>query len=104
MLSADNLILIACGLATLFGQMTLCFFLRRLWVRLLPAGVFLSAAAGFGIFVLVTDGWTAVGCLLFALLFLVLLGLCGLGWGIWGVVRGISKFQKNTEKEESRKE
>lgn len=104
MLSANSLalIVIVCGLAALFGQLTLCFFLRRLWVRLLPVGLFLSTAAGLGIVSFATDGWTAVGCLLFALFFLVLLCLCGLGWGIWGVAEGIRGFRKNTM-EESKK-
>lgn len=98
MFSVDNLVLMGIFAVVSVLQLLLCFLGKRLWIRLLPVAVFFCAGVGFLIFVPLTEGWTALGCLLLALLAFAFSVCCGVCWGVWGIVKAISKHCKNKER------
>ena len=87
MFSLDNLLLMAAFVVVFVGQTVLCFTVRRLWIRLVPTVLFFVAALGFLAASPFVEGWTAVGCILLALLGAGFGATCGLGWGIWWMIK-----------------
>ena len=72
------------------GQAVLCFKVRRLWIRLLPTALcFCGAVILFCLARAMTD-WSALGYLLISAFVGVLFCACLIGWGIWGIAKGIS--------------
>ena len=76
------------------GQLLLCFKVKQIWIRLIPAVLFSAAAIVFFILMFVLEGWDAVGCLVLMILSAAALGACALGWGIWAIVAIIRKRKK----------
>ena len=68
-------------------QLILCFKGRKWWIRTLPAGLCIIAAAVCLVMTYFTDGWDAIGFAFLAIFLASLLIVCGAGWGIWAVVR-----------------
>ena len=68
-------------------QLLLCFKATRLFVRLLPAILFAILTAVFFVLIFLSEGWDSVGFLLLAICAAALLLCCGIGWGIWAIVR-----------------
>ena len=79
--------LLILAVLTLALQLFLCFKVRSLALRLLPAILFAVATVVFFTLVFLTDGWDSLGFLLLALCSAMLLAMCGIGWGIWGILR-----------------
>ena len=72
-------------------QLLLCFKVRRVWIRLLPALLccvlilFFLVIAGF------FSGFDSIGYVIFAIYAACMLVVCGLGWGIWAIAHMIRK-------------
>lgn len=82
-----TLVVIAGIAVALSLQLVLCFRASNLFVRLTPLILFLILAIVFSILSACTGGWDGIGYLFFALLFAGLLLVCGLGWGLWAIIR-----------------
>ena len=76
----ETLIPIGLCLGVFALQLWLCFSQKRLWLRLLP--VILSAVAAAVLFTLTAavQGWDALGYLVFGLLAVAFLVVCGTAW------------------------
>ena len=89
-----NIYYFLAGVLILIGQLLLCFQVKHIWIRLIPAILFFAAAVVFFILMFVLEGWDIVGCLVLMILSAAALGVCALGWGIWAVVAIIRKRKK----------
>ena len=69
------------------GQLLLCFKVSSLLVRLLPVIFSLLCAVGFGVMLIMSDGWDAVGYLVLVMFSGGITLVCGIGWGIWAIVK-----------------
>jgi len=72
--------------AVLVLQLYLCFRVKRLVLRLLPAAAFALTAAVSGVMCMIITGWDVFSWLIFFVFSLILLGVCGLAWGVWTAV------------------
>jgi len=73
--------------AVLPVQLVLCFKVKSKIVRLLPAMIFAVLAAASAIAVAVKTDWSALFYLICAVYLAIMLFVCGIGWGIWAIVR-----------------
>ena len=69
------------------GQLLLCFKVRRNALRLLPAAALSIAAVVFYCMGRSGDDWDGLGYLFLAAFTGFLLFVCGVGWGVWWIVR-----------------
>ena len=89
-----TLIVVSSVLIVLPIQLLLCFKVRKLLFRLLPAiALTLSTAFLFAMSSTSRD-WDAVGYLILGIYSGVLLTFCGLGWTIWGLAVAIKNRRK----------
>ena len=72
---------------TLSLQLLLCFKAKKLFPRLLPLILFAILTAVFFVLIFLSSGWESVGFLLLAICAAILLLVCGIGWGIWGIIQ-----------------
>ena len=70
-------------------QMLLCFLVKKRFMKLLPVSVLGISTVVFSICCVFADGWDAIGYLFFAIFSVGLLIVCGIGWGIWAIVKAI---------------
>ena len=82
-----ELFLLILAVLTLALQLFLCFKVRSLALRLLPAILFAVSTAVFFVLVFATDGWDSLGFLLLALCTATLLAVCGIGFAVWAIVK-----------------
>lgn len=75
------------SVVVLTAQLVLCFKARKLWIRLLPACLCVTAAAASFALTFLNDGWGSVAYMLLMLFCLFLLLVCVLGWGVWAIAR-----------------
>ena len=68
-------------------QLLLCFKAKKRIIRLLPVIVFAVLTIAFFIMAVVAQGWDGLGYLFFAIYTAITLFVCGVGWGIWWIVR-----------------
>ena len=68
-------------------QLLLCFKVKKLLLRLLPAILFAILTMAFFVLIFLSEGWDSVGFLLLAICSAALLLFCGIGWGIWAILR-----------------
>ena len=72
-------------------QLLLCFKAASLPVRLAPVLVLAAAAAVFGAASLFLIGWEGLLAVFLALYALCMLPFCALGWGIWALLRWLTR-------------
>ncbi|MBE6633987.1 MAG: hypothetical protein E7620_06565 [Ruminococcaceae bacterium] len=75
-------------------QLVLCFYSRRVWVKLLPIAAVLAASAVLMGCLIASEGWDLLLYLVLLLLCGILLLTCCVGWICFGVVRGIGRLKK----------
>ncbi|MBE5947808.1 MAG: hypothetical protein E7261_02140 [Lachnospiraceae bacterium] len=68
-------------------QLLLCFKAKKRIIRLLPVIVFAVLTITFFIMAVVAQGWDGLGYLFFAIYTGITLFVCGIGWGIWWIVK-----------------
>ncbi len=70
-------------------QLFLCRKAKHIWLRFMPTILFAGLTIVFAVMAFLFDGWDSIGFLFLALCSAFLLLTCGIGWGIWGVVKRI---------------
>lgn len=68
-------------------QLLLCFKVKRFFIRLLPIVLFLVVAIVFVVMIPFSSGWDSLGFLFLAIFFGYVALVCGIGWGIWAIVK-----------------
>lgn len=82
----DIFVLIVSVLCLLL-QFFLCGKLKKTFVKLLPVILFSFIILIFLVLASVFDDWDRFGFLVLALCFAIPLAACGIGWGIWAIVK-----------------
>ncbi len=72
-------------------QLLLCFKCKHKLLRLLPVMLLVLPTVCFLILSATVKGWESLGYLLLAVLTGLMLLVCGLGWGIYGIARWIKR-------------
>ncbi|MBR5123794.1 MAG: hypothetical protein IKU90_01575 [Clostridia bacterium] len=72
-------------------QLLLCFKVKSKLVRLVPVCLLALPTVLFAVLSVTATGWDALGYLFLALFAGFALLLCGVGWGIWGMIRLIKR-------------
>ena len=75
------------AIATLILQLLLCFKAKKIFIKLLPIALLIVSTIVFSICGASINGWDGFGYLFFALLSFGLIFVCGIGWGIWAIIR-----------------
>lgn len=83
--------------AVLAVQLLLCFKGKRKVVRLIPVFVFLLLTVASLVMVYALDSWSSLGFFLLAVGMAALLGVCCLGWIIFGITALIKKRKARSE-------
>ena len=81
------IIVLISAAAALILQLLLCFKAKKLLLKLIPVALFIVSAIIFSVCSAAVNGWDGIGYLFFALLSFGLIFVCGIGWGVWAVVR-----------------
>ncbi len=68
-------------------QLLLCFKVKNKVIRLLPALLLAIPAVCFLGMSFAATGWDGLGYLFLSIFVGFLLAMCGVGWGIWGIVK-----------------
>ena len=71
----------------LIAQLLLCFKVKKTVVRLIPVCLLSCLTVVFTALIFVFEGWDSLGFLIIAICSAALLLVCGLGWGIWWLVK-----------------
>lgn len=81
-------------------QLFLCFRVKSVAIRLLPAVIFGVLTVLFGILSQSAEGWDGLGYAVLAIYTAILLLACAVCWLVWGIVRASKKKQHglNTDK------
>lgn len=77
--------------AVLGAQLWLCFRVKHLLPRLLPAIVLAAATAVLLVLSALSRDWDALGYIFLALFTGALLLMCGVAWAVWALSRGKGK-------------
>ena len=85
-----TIVVFASTIATLILQLLLCFKAKKVFMKLLPIALLIVSTIVFSICSASINGWDGLGYLFFALLSFGLLLVCGLGWGVWAIIRNRS--------------
>ena len=80
------------SVAVLFPvQLLLCFKVKSLFIRLMPAALLSVGVVIFTILFAVATDWGKLGYLILDLFTLFMLLVCGLGWAVWALVKLIRR-------------
>ena len=82
-----TIVVFVSAIATLILQLLLCFKAKKIFIKLLPIALLIVSTIVFSICSASTNGWDGFGYLFFALLSFGLIFVCGIGWGIWAIIR-----------------
>ena len=94
---STDIVGIALMVAVLAVQLLLCFKGKRKVVRLIPVFVFLFLTVASLVMVYVLESWSSLGFFLLAVGMAALLGVCCLGWIIFGITALIKKRKARSE-------
>lgn len=81
-------------------QLLLCFKSKRLWIRLIPLGLFALPAAVL-VFISLFDEYHRIGLLIYAFYLGVLAFVCVCGWAIWWIIDSFIAFLKGLSKKQT---
>lgn len=76
-------------------QVLLCCKCRSLLLRLLPVGLFLLVGLTFWLLGVTTTGLNVLFYMIYAVYAGAMLLLCGLGWGIWALIRLVKRSRQH---------
>lgn len=74
-------------IVVLLLQLWLCYKAKRIFIKLIPVAVLTLSTITFVACTVCASGWDALGYVFFALLSFGLVAMCGIGWGIWAIIR-----------------
>ena len=81
-------------------QLLLCFKSKRLWIRLIPLGLFAAPAAVL-VFISLFDEYHRIGLLIYAFYLGVMAFVCVCGWAIWWIIDSFIAFVKGLSKKQT---
>ena len=82
-----TLTLILSSLVMLPVQLWLCFKAKNQTLRLLPVTVFTALTLLFLLMCVSTTGWDVLLVVVLAIFSAIMLLFCGIGWGVWALIR-----------------
>ena len=88
-----DLFLLILAIFLILVQLLLCLKAKSKIIRLIPIGLFVLLTAVFGALIFVLDGWDSIGCLVLAIWSALMALACGIGFGVWWIIR--KKFGGN---------
>lgn len=97
-IKTEIFILIA-SLLLLSVQLLLCFKAKRLWIRLLPLGLFAGAAAVLILAAFIADYYALI-FFIYALYSGVAAYVCACGWAIWWIIDSLVAFIRRSNKKQ----
>ena len=74
-------------ISVLILQLLLCFKVQKIFIKLLPIALLIVSTVVFSVCSASINGWDGLGYLFFALLSFGLILVCGVGWGVWSIIR-----------------
>ena len=74
-------------IVTLILQLLLCFKSKKTFVKMTLLAFLILSTIVFFVCSATMSGWDGLGYLFFALLSFALIFVCGIGFGIWAIVR-----------------
>lgn len=80
-------------------QLLLCFKVKKLWIRLIPLGLFVIPAAVL-VFISLFDEYHRIILWIYALYLGIMAFMCVCGWAIWWIVDSLVTFLKNSSKKQ----
>ena len=78
-------------------QLLLCFRVKSLIIRIIPAAIFAIITAALFIGLLFAQGWDAIGYLILGIWSALILGACLLPWAIYLIYKIIKKISAPNE-------
>ena len=81
-------------------QLLLCFKAKRLWIRLIPLGLFAAPAAVL-VFISLFDEYHRIGLLIYAFYLGVMALICVWGWAVWWIIDLFIAFVKGLSKKQT---
>ena len=72
-------------------QLLLCFKVKSKAIRLLPVILFTILTLCFIVMSIAVTGWDGLGYIFLAIFTGFMLLMCGIGWGIWAIIKRRSK-------------
>jgi len=88
----STVVVIAAVIITLLVQILLCFKGKEIWVKTIPTTLLVLSVVVFSVCSAMSDGWDAIGYFFFVLLSLGLIGVSGVGWAFWAIVRKMNRI------------
>ena len=82
-----TIVVFVSAIATLILQLLLCFKAKKIFMKLIPIALLIVSTILFSFCSASVNGWDGLGYLFFALLSFGLIFVCGIGWGVWAIVR-----------------
>ena len=76
-------------------QLLLCFKVKKLALKLIPAVLLLVALALFTVLTMTATGWDSLAYIVFAILSAIFLIPCAAGWVVWAVCYFIQKRKRS---------
>lgn len=73
-------------------QLVLCFRVKSKLIRLLPVIIFSVLSATAAVATATRTDWDAIFYLICAVYLTIMLIVCGIGWGIWAIIRTKQAF------------
>ncbi len=77
----------ASTIIALLLQLWLCFKVKKIWIKILPVALLSVSTIGFYICCQAVGGWDGMVYFYFSFLSFILIFVCGIGWGVWAIVR-----------------
>ena len=82
-----TIIVLISVISTLILQLLLCFKVKKIFIKLLPIALLIVLTIIFSICSASINGWDGFSYLFFAFLSFGLILVCGVGWGVWAIIR-----------------
>lgn len=97
-IKTEIFLLILCAFL-LSVQLLLCFKSKRLWIRLIPLGLF-AAPAAVSVFISLFDEYHRIGLLIYAFYLGVMAFVCVCGWAIWWIVDSLVAYIRKSNRKQ----
>ena len=90
-----ELFILICSLFVMLIQLLLCFKVKNLYLRLIPAVPCFASAATLSVMAVSSEGWDGFGYMVLAIFCGCFLLAAGIGWAIWAVAGKIKNAKKH---------
>ncbi len=90
-LDLPTFVIFVLAICVLTVQILLCFKVKRTFMKFIPMALLVVLTIVFSVCSASINGWDGLGYLFFALLSAGLIFVCGIGWGVWAIVRKMNR-------------